>query len=138
LSVQAFAWRGWVNPLKTSVRVARNFDLDSKRISLKCNSKIFTAPLTSRGSMVSDGLRAGRPGSDARGGGGKVFSLLHSVQTGLAPPLQPPIQWVPDALSPGVEPPERGAVHLPPSTAAVKNSGAVPPLPIRLHGMVLN
>jgi hypothetical protein len=36
---------------------------------------------------------------------------------------QPPIQWVPEARSPG-----READHSPPSTAEVRNGGAVPPL----------
>jgi hypothetical protein len=51
---------------------------------------------------------------------------------------QPPIQWVPGALSPGVKRPGREADHSPPSSAEVKNGGAIPPLPIHLHGMVLN
>jgi hypothetical protein len=34
--------------------------------------------------------------------------------------------------------PGREANHSPPSSAEVKNGEAVPPLPIFLHGMVLN
>jgi hypothetical protein len=37
-------------------------------------------------------------------------------------PTQPPIQWVPGALSLGVKRPEREADHLPPSSAEVKNA----------------
>jgi hypothetical protein len=42
---------------------------------------------------------------------------------------QPPIQWVPGALSLGVKRPGREAVHSPPSSAEVNNlRGAIPPL----------
>jgi hypothetical protein len=44
-------------------------------------------------------------------------------------PTQPPIQWVPGALSPGVKLPGREANHSPPTNAEVKNGGAIPPLP---------
>jgi hypothetical protein len=37
-------------------------------------------------------------------------------------PIQPPIQWVPRALSAGVKRPEREADHLPPSSAEIKNA----------------
>jgi hypothetical protein len=42
---------------------------------------------------------------------------------------QPPMQWVRGALSPGVKRPGREADHSPPSSAEVKNGGAIPPLP---------
>jgi hypothetical protein len=35
---------------------------------------------------------------------------------------QPPIQWLAEALSPGVKQPEREADHLPPTSAEVKNT----------------
>jgi hypothetical protein len=53
-------------------------------------------------------------------------------------PTQPPIQWAPGALSPGVKRQVREADHSFPSSAEVKNCGAVPPFPLRLHGVVLN
>jgi hypothetical protein len=40
-----------------------------------------------------------------------------------------PIQWVPGAVSLGVKRPEREADHSPPSTAKIKKSGPIPPLP---------
>jgi hypothetical protein len=43
-------------------------------------------------------------------------------------PTQPPIQRVPGPLSPGVKMPVREADHSPPSSAEVKNGGAIPPL----------
>jgi hypothetical protein len=51
---------------------------------------------------------------------------------------QPPIQWVPGAFSPGVKRQGREADHSPPSSAEVKKDGAIPPLPICLHVIVLN
>jgi hypothetical protein len=36
-------------------------------------------------------------------------------------PTQPPIQWVPEALSPGAKQPGREADHSPPTSAEVKN-----------------
>jgi hypothetical protein len=43
-------------------------------------------------------------------------------------PTQPPIQWVPVALSPEVKRPGREADHSSPSNVDVKNSRAIPPL----------
>jgi hypothetical protein len=65
-----------------------------------------------------------------RAGAGN-FSLHHRVQ--------PPIQWVPGALSLGVKRPRCEADHSPPSSAEVKNvwSYTCTP-PIRLHGVVLS
>jgi hypothetical protein len=53
-------------------------------------------------------------------------------------PTQPPVLWIPAALSPGVERPCRETVHSPPSSAEFKNGGTIPPLPICLHVIVLN
>jgi hypothetical protein len=47
------------------------------------------------------------------------FSVHHRVQNGSGP-TQPPIQWVPGALSLGVKRPGREADHSPPSSAEVK------------------
>jgi hypothetical protein len=46
---------------------------------------------------------------------------------------QPPIEWVPWNKRPG-----RDANYSSPSSAEVKNGGAIALLPIRLHGVVLN
>jgi hypothetical protein len=56
------------------------------------------------------------------------FSLLHSAQTDSGP-TQPPIQWVPVALSRGVKRQGLEADYPPPSSAEVKKVGAIPPLP---------
>jgi hypothetical protein len=53
-------------------------------------------------------------------------------------PTQPPVQWVPGALSLGVKRPGREADHSPPSSAEVKNAWNYTATPlIRLHGVVL-
>jgi hypothetical protein len=50
-------------------------------------------------------LRAGRPkGRSSSPGGVTIFLLLTSSRPVLGP-TQPPIQWVPGALSPGVKQP---------------------------------
>jgi hypothetical protein len=50
-------------------------------------------------------------------------SLLHSVQ------IVSKAQWIPKAISPGIKRPESEADHLFPSSAYVKNGGAISPLP---------
>jgi hypothetical protein len=49
---------------------------------------------------------------------------------------QPPILWIPGATSPGVKRTWREADHSTPSVTYMKKTGAVPPLPVCLHGMV--
>jgi hypothetical protein len=44
-------------------------------------------------------------------------------------PTQPPVQGVPGALSPILKRPGCEADYSPPSSAEVKNAGAMPPLP---------
>jgi hypothetical protein len=41
-------------------------------------------------------------------------------------PSRPPVEWVPRALSPGVNLPGRESDHSPPSSATIKNGGAIP------------
>jgi hypothetical protein len=54
-------------------------------------------------------------------------------------PTQPPIQWVPGALSLGVKRPGREADHSPPSSAEAKNAWSYTSISsIRLHGVVLS
>jgi hypothetical protein len=53
--------------------------------------------------------------------------------------IQPPIQLIPGALSPGVKRPSREVDHSPPTSAEVKkNVNLYIHSPIRLHGVVLN
>jgi hypothetical protein len=69
-------------------------------------------------SVYRDWLRAGRPrGRSSSPVGARIFSMLSR------PALRPthrPIQWVPGALSPGVERLGREADHSPPASAVVK------------------
>jgi hypothetical protein len=58
-------------------------------------------------------------GLDDRGGGVKNFLFSTSSRPALGP-TQPPIQWVPGALSPGVKRPGREADHSPPAITEVK------------------
>jgi hypothetical protein len=52
-------------------------------------------------------------------GGGKNFHFSTSSRPALGS-TQPPIQWVPGPLSPGVKRPGREADHSPPTSAEVK------------------
>jgi hypothetical protein len=77
---------------------------------------------------------------DGRGsilGKERYFSLVHSIQTGSGPTsllssgYRGFFPW-------GVKQPGHEADHSPPSSAKVKNGGAIPPFPIHLNGMVRN
>jgi hypothetical protein len=69
--------------------------------------------------------------------GARDFSLLYHIQiTSEAHPASYPIGL--GALFVGVKQPGCEAHHLPPSSAKVKDGGAIPPFDIHLHGMVLN
>jgi hypothetical protein len=64
--------------------------------------------------------------------------LITASRTALGP-TQPPIQWVPGALSLGVKRPGREADHSPPTSAEVKNAWSYTSTPtIRFHGIVLS
>jgi hypothetical protein len=67
-----------------------------------------------------------------------IFLFTTTSRTALGP-TQPPIQWVPRALSLGVKLPGSEADHSPPSSAEVKDvwSHTSTP-PIHLHGVVLS
>jgi hypothetical protein len=73
----------------------------------------FTVSIVTQGSMTGDQFPANV--------NYEIFSLRRRIQTG-AGAAQPPIQWVPEALIPGVKLPRREADHLAPSSAEVKNA----------------
>jgi hypothetical protein len=77
-------------------------------------------------SQDSNELRAGRSGFGSRKG--KIL-LIHTAPIPALGPSQPPIQWIPEAISPRVKRPGREAHHSPRPSAEVKNSGAIHPLP---------
>jgi hypothetical protein len=62
-------------------------------------------------------------GPDLIPGRGKICLFSIAARAALGP-TQPPIQWVP-----GVKRQGREADHFPPSSAEVKNTGAIPSLP---------
>jgi hypothetical protein len=60
----------------------------------------------------------------------RMFTSLYRSDLLWSPPsLKPPIQWVPWSLCPGVNRQGREANHLPPTSAEVKKSGSMKPLP---------
>jgi hypothetical protein len=64
-----------------------------------------------------------------------LFSITSTPGLG---PIQPPIQWVPVAVPHWVKRQDGEPGHSHPSTAKAENDGAIPPLPIRVHGVLLN
>jgi hypothetical protein len=86
----------------------------------------------------SDKLRAGRPrGRSSSPGRVKNFLFSKSSRPALRS-TQPPIIWVPGALSPGVKRPGRVVDHSPQTSAEVKKMWIYTSTSIRLHGVVLN
>jgi hypothetical protein len=67
----------------------------------------------------------------------KVFLFSTTSRPALGP-TQSPVQLVPGTFSPGVKRSGREADQSLPSSAEVKNGGAIPSFPICLHGVVLN
>jgi hypothetical protein len=52
--------------------------------------------------------------------------------------LRPLTRWIPETLFSRIMRPGRETNDSPSSNVEVNNYGAIPPLPIRLHGVVLN
>jgi hypothetical protein len=68
-------------------------------------------------SLYNDWLRAGRPrGRSSSPGAGKNFHFSMSSRPTMGP-TQPPIEWVPGAISPGVKRPGSEADHSRPTSA---------------------
>jgi hypothetical protein len=81
---------------------------------------------------IANRLRAGLPkGQSSSRGRVQEFSVSSRLPLGST-------QWVPGALSPGVERPGREADHSLPTSAEVKKMWIYTSTPIRLHGVVLN
>jgi hypothetical protein len=91
---------------------------------LKETKGSFTGDCSSQFSRCSDGLLVGWPAFDSWQG---QESFLYS--TAAVGPTQHPIKLVAGALSPGVKRPGRESDHSPPSSANVKNGGAILPSP---------
>jgi hypothetical protein len=83
-------------------------------------------------------LRTGRPRSrDSIPGRGNIFLYYMTFRPALRS-IQPPVQWVPVAVSPGIKQQGREADHLSPSSAEVKNVEVLRSLSVHLNGAVLN
>jgi hypothetical protein len=83
----------------------------------------------SRGSSVGIATGYGMDGLCSIPGSARFLSSPERPDQPWGPPSLLPIQWVPGALSPGVKRKGREAGHSPPSSAEVKNGGAIPPVP---------
>jgi hypothetical protein len=79
-------------------------------------------------SKVGIAMGYGLDGSGSIPGRGNIFLFSIASRPALGP-TQPPIQWVPRALFPGVKRSVCEADHSPPSRAEVKNDGTISPLP---------
>jgi hypothetical protein len=87
--------------------------------------------------IIATRLRAGRPVFDSRQG--LRILLFATASRPVLGPTQPPIQWVPGVLSPGVKRPRCEAYHSPPPSSEIKNAWSYTSIsPIRLHGLVLS
>jgi len=88
-------------------------------------------------SKIPTGWTIGVLGFNSRRGLG-IFIFTTVVRTALGP-TQPPIQWVPRALSPAVKRPGREVDHSTLSSGEVKNALSYTSTPsVRLHGVVLS
>jgi hypothetical protein len=103
----------------------------------------FTKPISyksldsSVGIALGYGMTIGVLGFDSRRGL-RIFLFTIASRTALGP-TQPPIQWVPGALSPRLKRPVCEADHSSPPSAEVKNTwnyNSIPP--IRFHGAILS
>jgi hypothetical protein len=70
---------------------------------------------------------------------GRGLGIFTTTSISALAPTQPPVQWVPGALSLGVMRSGREADHSPPSSAEVKNAWSfISTSPVRLRGAVLS
>jgi hypothetical protein len=104
------------------------FDDDSNK-----NKYHFQSRESSVGIVTGYGLEQGFDSRQRH----KIFLFSMAFRPALEP-TQPPIKWAPEALFLGVKRPGYEAHHSPPSSAEVMNGETIPPLPIRLYGLVLN
>jgi len=110
---ETFSWWLWITHIKTMLRsfgggsdqlFSNVYTHTHRRISTHTLWSVLWGDLNS-----SVELWAGRPGFDFLQGQGYLLSLPCPDRL-----LEPPIQWVPRPLSPGIKRPGRGAVLTPP------------------------
>jgi hypothetical protein len=119
-------------PSRRMHRTLLDFPISLPDVVLKCKG-IFKSVALRR---YSRGLRAGRTGFDSVRE--KESFLYFTVSIAAMEPTNLPIQWIPGVISSVVKRPGREADHSYPSNAEDKNSKAIPPLPMRLLGLVPN
>jgi hypothetical protein len=107
--------------------------LDSLQVDTKQNAECIKREqnmedfsINSRHRSVVVAMAYGLDGRGSTSGRSKEFSSPQQLALG---PTQPPIQWAPEATSSGVKRLGREADHSSPSSAQVKNVGAIPHLP---------
>jgi hypothetical protein len=76
------------------------------------------------GNRYIRGLQAGRPVFESW----QRQNFLFTASRPASRPIQPPIQWIPAALSPRLKQPGSEDDHSPPTSAELKNCGAIIPL----------
>jgi hypothetical protein len=104
-----------------------------KKLGSELKLILFTCKQLSR---YGDGLWAGRPGLNFRQG--KEVCFYSTASRRALGSTQPPIQWIPWALSPGIKRPEREADHAPQSNAKSRTVELCLHSPIRLRDVMLN
>jgi hypothetical protein len=112
-----------------------DYTRDRKRLDLYSTEYSKVVSARSRNSKVGIATGYGLDGeSSIPGRGNRFFSSTRRPKR----LWSPPIQYVPRAVSPEVKRHGREADYSVPSSAEVKNGGAIPPPPIRIHSVVLN
>jgi hypothetical protein len=105
----------------------------------KKKKKIIIPKLCTQFFLISSGYGLDDRGSRVRFPRGLGIFLFTTASRTALVPTQPPIQWVPGALSLAVKRAGREADHSPPSIAEVKQSVELYlHSPIHLHGVVLS
>jgi hypothetical protein len=100
------------------------------------NFCFYTNIIRSRDTVV--GIAAGRPRGRSSSPGRVNNFLFSKFSRPALRTTQPPIQWVPEALSQGVKRPGREVDNSPATSAEVIKMCSYASTPIRLHGVVLN
>jgi hypothetical protein len=120
--------------LKSPPLVPTLSDLNPAPVSHFLTCQIGERRLAVYWRLYSDRLWAGRPGLGFRQG--QEILLYFTASRQVLGFTQPPIQWTLEA--PGVKRPGRETDHSLPSSTEVRICGAIPTLPLRPRGIVLN
>jgi hypothetical protein len=99
-----------------------NSDRQNTKLLLYFHFNIVFPSMTDSSVRIVTGLRSGRLGFRVRFSAGAGKFLFTTASRPALRPTQPPIQWVPGALSLGVKRPVREADHSSASSAEVKTA----------------